>query len=865
MIPRETKSGRTGVLALLALLWAPAAFAQPTPQYEVAGDLAVALRRLGPTQRVLMIGAHPDDENTAVIAQLAIGAGADVAYLSLTRGEGGQNLIGPELQEGLGLIRSEELLAARRLDGARQFFTRAYDYGFSKSADEAFSQWPRDSLLADVVAVVRQFRPDVLIAIFSGTPADGHGQHMASGILARDVFTAAGDPARFPGQIAAGLAPHRPGYLYQALWRGMDPNAIELQTGEYDPVLGRSRYQLAMESRSRHRSQDMGQAQPPGPHSTPLAPVAGDPPAGAASPFAGLDTTLVQRAGDGAARAALEEYEAAVARAKKAFNPLAPDRLVEPLADAVDALDRALGKVDDDGDLRFHLRNEREQAARALRIAAGVTLDVTADRRQIVPGGTFELTLTVWNGGDRPVRITDLGPRPPDAWPFLVPYDNGNGGPIDLQPGELVERTVTVRVPADAQPTEPYFLERPRDGALYTWPDDVAVRTLPFEPDPIRGGAAVQIEGTTIPVDAPATFVEVDKSFGELRLPVFVVPAVSVRVAPRVTVVPIGAADDGSAREIVVTLDAAAPADGTLSVEAPAGWQVEPASSPVAFEAAGERQIVRFTIAPPPDPAPGEVRLEARFTDGQGRSFAEGYELIAYPHTRPRTLYESATVRVAAFPVTIAEGLRIGYIEGAGDDGALALRQMGARLELVDATMLARGDLSRFDVLVAGIRAYEVRPDLVENNARVLDWVRNGGTFVVNYNKYELVEGSFAPWPLTMARPHGRVTDENAPVTLLEPDHPLLAWPNRIGAADFNGWVQERGLYFADTWDDRYTPLLAMSDPGEEPLHGSLLVTRVGEGTWIYTGLALFRQWPEAVPGAYRLLANMVSIGRAPR
>src|SRR5690606_8682557 len=373
---------RALLLALALIAGAPPVLAQET-EAEGAAALGLALRRLGTTTRVLMIAAHPDDENTAVLSALALGAGADVGYLSLTRGEGGQNLIGPELQEGLGLIRSEELLAARRLDGAQQFFTRAYDYGFSKSADEAFTQWPKDSLLADVVEVVRRYRPDIVVSVFSGTPADGHGQHQAAGILAYEAFTAASDSTRFPGQVMRGLRPHAPAYLFQSLWRPPADPPITLETGDYDPLFGRSRYQIAMQSRSRHRSQDMGMAQPPGSQPTALRVMAGDHPVGAQSMFAGLDTTLAQHARTaGAAANVIAEiaaYERDIGFVRSTLNPLAGSSVPDQLISAVRSLDTTLLLLDSAryDDLRFRVTTERQQAADAVLLAAGVVVDAT--------------------------------------------------------------------------------------------------------------------------------------------------------------------------------------------------------------------------------------------------------------------------------------------------------------------------------------------------------------------------------------------------------------------------------------------------------------------------------------------------------
>ncbi|HEX6939066.1 MAG TPA: PIG-L family deacetylase [Longimicrobiales bacterium] len=902
------------LLAAVLCSAAPAAAQKPETEYEGAVALGLALRRVGPTQRVLMIAAHPDDENTAVLATLALGRGADVAYLSLTRGDGGQNGIGPELQESIGLIRSEELLAARRLDGAAQFFTRAYDYGFSKSADEAFRHWPRDSVLKDVVTVIRRYRPDVVVSVFTGTPRDGHGQHQAAGLLAREAFRAAGDPARFPELTAAGLPPHRPAKLYLSRWGTPPGDATRLQTGTYDPLLGRSYHQVALASRSRHRSQDMGRALEPGPRAVALervdAPAADEP-----SIFSGVDTTLAQRArsiGAGAALAALTEYDAVADDIRRAYNPLAAGALVADLARAIRLLDRAeraLGGRDDAAAaaLRFYIDAERDDVSEALRMAAGVVVDAVADAERVVPGGTFGLELTVWNGGTRPVSVHALEPVLPAGWK-ATPRDTLPGGP--LAPGELRMRRFEVRVPTDAPPTGPYYLRRPRDGDLYRWPADFALRGLPFQPPEVRARALVGLDDVLLPIRREATYRHVSRTEGESRRPVRVVPAVSVALEPGVAVLPLGdgvvakAAERGagapgrargagggpgstgergtgagSAAGGVVGAAGAAPGDsglvfgvrltgeapegiaGTLRLELPAGWRAVPAAVPVRFEAQGESRHVEFRVYPPADAAAGAYRIAVAFEAEDGRRYTRGYEEVDYPHIRPRARYRDAVAMVQAFDVRVPTGLRVGYIVGAGDEVPGALRQLGIALDVIDPADLGTADLDAYDVLVTGIRAYEHRSEIRTHNRRLLEWVERGGTLIVQYNQYTFSRGGFAPYALEIARPHDRVTDETAPVRLLDPSHPALSWPNRIGPADFDGWVQERGLYFPHTWDARYTPLLEMSDPGEDPLRGAVLVARYGKGTYVYTGLAFFRQLPAGVPGAYRLFANLIALG----
>jgi LmbE family N-acetylglucosaminyl deacetylase len=849
------------LLATLVLAVAPVPLSAQQLELDGAAALGVSLRRLGTTKRVLMIGAHPDDENTALLAELALGDGADVAYLSLTRGEGGQNLVGADLQEALGLLRTEELLAARRLDGARQFFTRAYDFGYSKSADEAFRQWPHDELLADVVEVVRRYRPDILVATFSGTPADGHGHHQASGILAREAFSAAADPARFPDQIARGLAPHQPTSIWQSLYRPSDDAAVQVSTGDLDPLLGRSQYQIAMASRSRHRSQDMGSAEPLGTQVTSVSLVAGV--RDARSLFAGVDTTLALRAralGATTIAADLAAYERDIADARARFNPLRPTDIVEPLARAATTLSRveaAAVNLQNGAAFLVFVTAERLQVQDALRRAAGVVVEATSDAMFLTPGQTFTLTLRLLNGGTAPIGIAALVPSLPAGWTAQAQ----ESAPPTLAPGRLATRRFRITVARDAEFSNPYFLRAPRAGEMYGWPDDPAVRALPFEPPPVHGLARIEVGGASLAHSSEAMYVEVDKSLGEVRQPLLVVPIVNVAVEPRTRVLPLAAASHAFPLTVTVASAAESPIRGQATLVLPQGWRADPAAAPLTLTPAGEPASAPIRVLPPATLTSGTHTVVSRFT-GDGVAAALGYRVIDYPHTRPRLLFEPARTDVAVIDVAIAPDLRVGYVAGAGDDGALALEQLGARVEFLDAAALARADLSVYHAIVLGIRAYEVRFDLIAHNTRLLDYARGGGTVIVQYNKYEYVDGDFAPYPLTMSRPHDRVADETAPVRILAPDHPLLTWPNRIDQDDFAGWVQERGLYYAATWDDRYTPLLEMNDEGEEPLRGSLLVAQVGSGHYVYTALSFFRQWPVAVPGAYRLFANLVSRGQ---
>ena len=558
-------------------------------------------------------------------------------------------------------------------------------------------------------------------------------------------------------------------------------------TGDLDALFGRSRYQIAMQSRSRHRSQDMGRSEPLGPQTTALRVLAGDYPAGGASLFARVDTTLSQHARSAGAAAnviaTLEEYERGIARLRASYNPLVRAALAPDLAAQIQLLDRALDALDDARfvHLRYRIRDERAQAAEALRLDAGVVIDVVASTRTPVPGTSFQLDVTVWNGGPRQVNVSRVAPELPAGWQ----YDGDVSQGATLAPNAVLRRTYRVQVPASADVTKPYFLRTQRSGPMYSWtgvPD--SVRGLPFAPG--RVAARIELDaGARVSVVREAEYVDVDKALGEVRRPLMVVPAVSLTVEPRVVAIP---ARDVAARSVFVTVHAARDdMRGTLRLDAPAGWRVDPAAVDVSLARAGDTRRIEFRVTPPAD-ADGVHELRASI-DAGGRRYDEGYVVIDYPHIRPHPLYAPATVRASVFPVAIAPDLHIGYIEGAGDDGAEALRQLGATVDELDGAALASGDLSRYDAIVTGIRAYEVRPDLVAHNERLLDYVRAGGTFVVQYNKYELVDGNFMPYPATMARPHGRVTDENAEVSLLGREHPALTWPNRIGPDDFVGWV----------------------------------------------------------------------------
>lgn len=869
---------RIAVMAVTGLVVGAPAAAQSMEGVGLV-PTGLLLRQMHGVKRVLMIGAHPDDEDTSLLTVLARGLGAETAYLALTRGDGGQNLIGGELWEGLGVIRTGELEAARALDGGRQFFTRAFDFGFSKSAEEALSLWPREELLRDVTWVVRSFRPHVIVSVFSGTPRDGHGQHQAAGIMAREVFEAAGDPARFPDQLERGVEAWAPAKLYESRRRffggavGADPDAMLVETGGLDPLLGRSLFQLSMESRSQHRSQDMGASQPFGPRETGVQLVASRVGGEDGGLFAGVDTTLMAVL-DGlipdAAEAARPHLEAYVAAAERAQAELGPDPsgIVPHLSEAFDHLVQARRAVLGTGDAEYEAALEQKQdvATRAILAASGIVFDVRAMDDLVVPGQTVEVQAQLWNGGPTDVLTPGLQFVSRQALGLDFVSLQGLGRDGTVASGTLATWTYRLTLPADAPASRLYFLREGRDGAMYRWPDDSAVWGLPRDLPPLEwaltfrqaiGGRQV---GTRVVASRTWRYVGVDPARGEFDKQVLIVPELSVDVRPDGMVWPQGHAGERPVT-VVVRSEAEGGSRGTLTFEAPRGWTVEPASRPFELEGAGAERTLAFALRPDGAPGAGEYAFRAVARTEDGRSFTEGVALIDYEHVPRTAMYSDATASVTVVPVAVADGLRVGYVMGSGDDGPEAIRQMGAAVELLDEDRVRRGDFDALDAVVLGVRAYETRPDLQAASAQLLDFARAGGTVVVQYNRGPL--GTLAPAPIEVGRGSPRVADETAPVRILAPDAPVFTTPNRIGPDDFAGWVQERGLYFASEWDDAYRPLLELNDPGEEPRRGSLLVAPVGEGVFVYTALSFFRQWADRVPGAYRLFANLVSLDAA--
>ena len=871
------------VFTLLTLtLLVPGPRAQVRPIYDMgAAGLVQALQRLQTTASALHTGAHPDDEDSAFIARTARGDHARVAYLSLNRGEGGQNIIGTELFDTLGVIRTEELLQARRLDGGQQFFTRTFDYGFSKTLEEASAKWDDRQVLEDMVRVIRMFRPLVVYSRFSGTAADGHGHHQMAGFMTPRAFRAAGDPSQFPEQLREGLRPWQPRKLYRGTGRGGGPApgpVLQVQEGILDPVVGRTYAEISFEGRSQHKSQEMGTIETRGPVQSTLVRVEStvDAPQPEDSIFDGIDITvpgLARLAGlpEGALRAELAIMDTSARRALADYTPLNPGAIVPALAEglrATRAARAAARSIEASADARaeadFLLAFKEEDFADALARAAGVVVDPLADDETVVQGSDVGVNVRTFLPPDSPATIVRAVVNAPAGWRVTPagaepPGNAGQGGPFGRRETASHEERVRVAVPADARLSQPYFLDQPRRGDSYTWSDDDP-KGLPFAPPPLTADVTMTIGGETITVSRPVMFRFADRIRGELRRDVHIVPALTVGLDSRLLIVPTGDAPFEQRVVVQARSYSEQPQSGTLRLRLPQGWSASPAEVPFTLTSEGDRTAATFTVTAPARRAAGRVEVTAVAAVG-GATFSRDVQEIAYPHIQTHRVFWPATVTAQVLDLEVAP-VSVGYIMGSGDLVPDALRRMRVNVTLVDDEMLATGDLSRFDTIVVGVRASEARPAFVANHGRLVDYMQRGGTLIVQYQQTDYEARNLPPYP-AQAPQNSRVTDELAPVRILAPNHPVFTVPNRITTADFDNWVQERNLYAFVTFDERYTPLLETFDRGEEPQRGGQVYARVGQGQYVYTAYSWFRQLPAGVPGAYRQFANLISLGRA--
>jgi LmbE family N-acetylglucosaminyl deacetylase len=840
-------------IALLVVSLA-AAHAADVAEDRGAMGLSQALKRLDVIESVLHTGAHPDDENSSLLAWLSRGQGVRTAYLSATRGDGGQNLLGTELFEALGVIRTEELLAARRFDRAQQFFTPVYEFGFSKTAAETFEKWDHDKVLGDFVRVIRQFRPEIIVSRFSGTAGDGHGHHQVAGIITPEAFKAAADPKQFPEYGK----PWQAKKLYVNAGNNNNsgnnnqPAGVTVNVGEFDSVLGRSYNEIAIEGRSLHRSQGQGGSREKGPRTTRLN--LADKTVGvsdSADLYAGTLHKLPDLAQlEPALGTDLTALQQKVNAIRDKVRLTQPADIVPDLADAIKLLKQIRSRATNEH-VQFVLNLKEPDFHEAVRLAAGLVVDVIASDDTVVPGQEFNLSVDIVNGGPFDFTAVKTSPILPPGWTGESAGSSGS-----LEPGQKLTQRFKLKVAANAAYTQPYWLQQPRLNDRFVWPAGAAAN-MPFDSPLLMTDVELQFKGTPIEMHQAAEFRHVDSVYGEQRNLVNVVPALSLRVSPEIAVIPLAGSRK---KEFTVTVENqnTVASESEVRLIVPSGWTATPASRPVKFARQGDKTTVSFSVTAPATGGDFKVQAAARLAN---QDYTTGYQTIAYPHIETHYIYSPAESKVEVFDVkTLAT--TVGYVEGAGDMVADALRQLGINVTMLSAQDLATADLSRFQTIVLGIRAYAVRDDVVAYNDRLMEFVRNGGTLITQYNRSnEVPNMQVGPYPFTMTGNNTyRVTDENAPVRILDPANNVFNVPNKISEQDFQGWVQERGTYFLSQWDPQYKPLLESRDPGEQPLQGGLVVGKYGKGTYVYTGYVFFRELPAGVKGAFRLFANLVSI-----
>lgn len=895
MISASTVSRTLGAWAISGILTASVAIATDTIPATPAA-IQQELKSFATVGTVLHVAAHPDDENTQLITYLARGRGYRTAYLSITRGDGGQNEIGPEFDEKLGVARTQELLAARRLDGGRQFFTRAIDFGFSKNAEETLRFWDRDQVLSDVVRVIRQFRPDVIITRFSpDSSGSTHGHHTASAILALEAFKISGDPKAYPEQLEQGLTPWQPKRI---LWNGggggrgrdgVNSSPIRMDIGGTDPVTGEAFSAIAGRSRGMHITQGFGNfAGRGGPGGganeqgfTLLAGEISDQnlidrskvtpgryandggeidrlareqvARGMIDPMDGVDTTWGRYPGGA-------EIDRLAKEAIASFKKDEPSASVPALL-AIRKRLLALGAKEHSLDQSFGQRlagpppatpaevavltDKLGQLTRILQACLGLKVQTTAGSAEVVPGEKIQMRFNATVASN--VGVKWLG-----YTTSTVMEDHGT--PISLKPGQTASMEESESLPATALPTQPYWLREEGASGIFRVADPALIGS-PENAPTVRVGYRFEVAGEAFEiVDVPVNVTTDAKGEHSRRLDV--IPPVSLRFGAVASLFTPGATRPVS----IEVLAARASTTGELKLEVPAGWKVTPAAQAFKIATVGEKARLTFEVTAPTTAANARINAVAIVN---GQRFSHQRIEINYPHIPLQLLQPPAQARLVSVDYAI-KGKQVGYLPGAGDDTVSALEQLGYKVTTLAGADLTPEKLRGLDAVVIGVRAFNERTDLKENLPGLFAYVENGGTVVAQYNRQGNNLPPLGPYALSIAgnAPSIRVTDEKSPVAFLAPDHPALTVPNKITPSDFDGWVQERGAYFPSTWDEHYTPILAMNDPGEAPLKGGVVVAKHGKGYYVYTGLAFFRQLPAGVPGAYRLFANLVSLGK---
>ena len=856
-----------------------------------------ALQRLQTTATVLHTVAHPDDENGALLTWLSRARGIRTGLYSTTRGEGGANLIGSELFDALGIVRTEEHLASVRYYGIDLFFSSAVDFGYSKRLDETLEKWDYEMLLEDMVRLIRLYRPDVIIARYQGNRQDGHGHHQASGVVTKEAFRVAGDANRFPEHLAEGLQPWQPKKLYisRSRWRRSndtgDVPVLNIDTGEYNALLGLSYSQIARQGLSYQRSQGAGQTRASKGSSVSelrlVDTTLSEQPNPENTLFDGLNTTIsgmAKLANIPTLNAEFTQLQDSVDAAVSAYDARQPWTVVPHLVSGLRTTRGLIEKIQETGTnsseqshLLFLLRNKEQEFMTAANTALGVSLEVfvqPAGERSLdtftvaIPGQKFSIGIRMVNPAPVAAEFINAWLDPPEGWnTHQIQGDEDAKEMTPIETNKPVSIEFGVEVPQNAAYTQPYWSRASEyHDAVYTL-NHPESRFLPFTPPEVHGVVTYRVDGVDFIATQPAQTRSINRPWGERRRLLTVAPAISLSVSPRIGVIPISESTmTGGKTTFMTTVEmlnnVKGESEGTLSLTLPDGWQASPENAPFAFTHEGASKTFTFQVSAEDVEAGNAYTIQAVATYN-GKEYTTGYQTIDHRDLEPRHLYHPATMTLHSISLELPQkNLSIGYIMGVGDKVPEALEQIGIDVEMLDREELRTGDLNRFDTILIGIRAYAVRRDLVAYNSRLLDYVHKGGNLIVQYQTPEFDAAPFGPYPYTMGRRPEEVSEEDAKVTILMPDNPTFRSPNQITEADFDGWVEERGSKFLTEWDANYQALLTCNDREQEPQHGGFMYAEYGQGTYTYAAYAFYRQLPAGVGGAYRLFINMLTLGQ---
>ena len=905
------------VIIMAASVWTLRSTAQSVPSdvNRGASGLERDLRALRTRASIMHIVAHPDDEDGGMLAYETRGQGARAILMTLTRGEGGQNAMSNDLYEALGLVRTEELLMSDRYYGVEQYWGTEIDYGFSKTREEALEKWGHDRVLSDVVRIVRITRPLVLSSLFVGAATDGHGHHQVSGQMTQEAFLAAGDPNKFPEQILEGLRPWQPLKVYAhtpffavtkegmydyaidkyvpvrffdyitETWSDKGPAmTLEIPEGSYAPSAGLTFFEIGREGWGYQKSQNGGGTiPPPEPNNSAYhrygSKVAAE--EHESSFFDGIDTSLEGIAslanGDtGFLKAGLAQISKSAEEAWSHYSASRPAGIAPVLADGLKQTRALIAEVrashlaePGKSDAMYELEVKDRQFQKALEDALGLSFSSvvapdsppsgpfagrggqTATFTIAIPGQTFGVDTSLFNPSGESVGVTDVTLAATDgkAWSIR------RGQQADPKGNRW---NFQVAAPQDATLTRAYFT-RPNEEQAYYDLTDPRYRNLSFAPNPLSARATLIYRDVTFEIRKDVEANRRIPGIGLVADPLLVGPAISVAISPSAGAVPLGSKSfDFSC---TIHSNVKGPAQGVLQLKLPPGWRSQPAELAFSFSRDGEDQTVAFSVSPDViKPIEYEITAVAQYA---GHSYTEGYHLAGYEGLRLFPDYRPATYRAVGVDVKTAPGLEIGFFPGTGDDVPRALENLEQTVQVLAASDLLQGDLSRYNAIILGTRAYAVRSELKSANARLLDYVKNGGVLIVQYNLQDF-DHNYGPYPFVLGPNPQKVVDEGSPVKILDQANPAFTWPNRITTADFKGWVEERGHGFLQSWDSHYAPLVETHDPDQDPQLGGLLVARYGKGFYVYDAFALYRQLPSGVPGSYRLLANLVSLGKNP-